>query len=369
MFGDSSLCPIGIDIGADVIRVLQLRHRTGQLALVAAAAAEIPGPRDAAAEPRAAAVTATLRRLLATGAFVGKACVTALAPTAVHAKSVRLPQMPPEDLAQAVRWEAKDRFGFDLTDGHIAHFPAGEIRRGSETKDELLLFAATAETLRSHLDQILPAGLQPHAVDLAPCALYRAVQRTTALRAGVPLALVDIALTGTQLLIVHDDRLAFYKHIEIGAASFDAAIAQKLGVPPEEAAQIRQRLMGAPADEPDAASSHIEQAVFDALRPTLEELARELDMCMRYYVVTFRGARPETMAVTGPHAYSARIIEAIASILALRLEAAAPLRGVANLTADTRADRSSPWTLAAGLSLYTLAEARASDAPSAGVAA
>ncbi len=77
--------------------------------------------------------------------------------------------MPDSDLQQALQWEAKDRFGFEVGDGRIVWFRAGEVRRGTETKDELLLFAAQGETLSLHLDAAAAAGLTITGIDIAAC--------------------------------------------------------------------------------------------------------------------------------------------------------------------------------------------------------
>ncbi len=89
----------------------------------------------------------------------------------------------------------------------------------------------------------------------------------------------------------------------------------------------------------------------------LEELARELDMCLRYYVVTFRGARPDALALVGRQA-GAPLREGLSSALGMPVEEAQPLRGVRDLGDAARPDRSAEWALAAGLSLYP-ADARA----------
>jgi len=153
------------------------------------------------------------------------------------------------------------------------------------------------------------------------------------------------------------DQMVFYKHIEIGSASFDAAVAKRLDLPPGEAAQMRRRLAARIADTDDSSDEdNLGQAAFDAMRPPLEELARELDMCMRYYVVTFRGTRPETIWLTGGESTNARVRETLAATLGGLCEAAQPLAGVMGLNEQTRPDRSGEWAVAAGLSLYDAAQ-------------
>jgi type IV pilus assembly protein PilM len=344
-----SCLPIGVDIGTRSIKLLQLRQRRGQLVLQAAARAEIP-PCDAGPE-RTAAVTAILRKLTASGGFVGKCCVSSLPARQLQSRSIRLPQMPDNERARAVLFEARERFNFDLEQGCIEHFVAGEARRGTEVRDELLLFAASSDTLRWHIDGFVAAGLELEAIDLQPCALQRALARVLPPAPGALQALIDIGAGGTQLLMIQDDRLVFYKHIEIGADTFTQAAAQKLGVGLPEAERMLIRVARGDGDD---TSPQLAQAVIDATRPAVEDLARELDMCLRYYVVTFRGKRPEHAYLVGGHAASVRISEAIGQTIGAQLLNAAPLATVVQDTPLIEPVQAGQWAAAMGLALYSL---------------
>ncbi len=360
-WGDSQVCPIGVDVGTGCIKLLQLRRKADQFVLQAAARAELPPPAGETEAERGPVVSALLRKLLGGADFIGRRGVTALSAEQMHVKSVRLPPMPETDLDQAIHWEARDRFGFDLAGGGLAYFRAGEVRRGTEVRDELLLFAATDEVLRGHIGQLSAAGLRIGAIDLQPCAMLRALRRTGGSEAGRLRAVADVGQGGTHFVIAQDDRITFYKHVEIGTGTLNAAVAQKLGVSVPEAAQIRVRVAHAAADGQDP-SEHLRQAVADAVRPALEDLARELDMCMRYYVVTFRATRPEAIELAGGGGHCPRVSETIAGVLGLRVNPAQPLWGVAQLNEATRPDRSADWAVAAGLSLYGGLAARVEEA-------
>lgn len=349
---ESASYPIGIDLGAQSIRMLQFRS-TALAAPVLRAAATIDRgtftePRDAS--EAAKAVAATLRR----AGFRGRDCVLALSPSLLHSRSIRLPQMPDADIAQALQWEVKDRFGFEPEADSIAFFRAGEVRRGTEVRDELLVFAATPLLLREHLTAFMQAGLRVLAIDVQPCAMLRALARAATAAGGDPTGgsrgVLDIGASGSQFFIQQAGRLVFYKFIEIGAQTLDSAVAQKLGVPPAEAAALRQR--AAAPNGAEAVPEALGQALQDALRVPYDELARELDLCLRYQVITFRATRPELLTLVGSQAQHKHLTDILSSTLGLTVEAAQPLTGAQNLTAATRPDRASEWAVAAGLALY-----------------
>jgi type IV pilus assembly protein PilM len=362
----ASAHPIGIDFGGHSVRLMQLRGGRTSLALQAAARVD----RGAWPEPvTAEAIAETVKRGLGAGDFRGRSCAMALSSMTLCSRSLRLPQMPDNELPQALQWEVKDRFGFDAEPGSVVYFKAGEVRRGTEIRDELLVFAGNPAVVNPYLQAFMQLGLTVQAIDLQPCAILRSLERIEAL--GGCGAVVDIGARGSQLMIHAGGVLAFYKHIEIGAAALDEAVSQKLGVSPEEAAQMRDRLAKAPVADPHADAAGIAggeedmpaallQAVQDAMRPKVEELAREIDMCLRYYVVTFRAARPESLLAVGRQASHGQLLEMLGGSLSLAVTAGQVLRGVKGLTDATRPDRSAEWAVAAGLSLYPVG--RASEA-------
>jgi type IV pilus assembly protein PilM len=364
MFGmfEKDLCPIGIDVGNHSVRLLQFRRRKEQLALQWAAHVEMDS--ISAEQTQTQRVAAAIRQALSSGKFSGKRAVLSLPPLAIHSKSVRLPQMPDGDLAQALQWEAKDRFGFEIEDGRIVWFRAGEIRRGTEVKDELLLFAIQGQALIAHLDATASAGLGVEAIDLAACALYRGAHRTMTppSQSAEVTAILDVGYAGSQFIITRENELVFYKHIEMGARTINEVVAQKLGISVIEAAQMRSRLATEAASPAPSSSQEdsapLGQALQDAMRPTLEDMARELDMCMRYFVITFRGSRPDLLSLTGRESKCPWLGASLAASLGLKVATAQPLRGVLDLRDLARPDRSGEWALAAGLSLYPLSVKR-----------
>jgi type IV pilus assembly protein PilM len=356
---ESHAHPIGIDVGAHAVRFLQFKSGGESLSLQAACRVELPSL-DAAPDAKNRFASA-LSTAISSSNFSGRSVVLSLPATAVQSKSVRLPQMPDSDLGQALQWEANDRFGFEVeapgaavasetTKGQLVWFRAGEVRRGTEVKDELLLFAVNGDVLNGYMQTLLDARLRIAAVDIAPCALFRGLVRSAPPLGMGTSAFLDLGHSGAQFFIVRDGDLVFYKHIDIGGKSINEAVASKLGITSDEAVQMRSRLIADTSAVQEAAP--LNQALRDAMRAPLEELGRELDMCMRYYVVTFRGARPETIALTGRQASSPDVREMLASALGLGVEEAQPLRGVHNLGDAARPDRSGEWAVAAGLSLF-----------------
>jgi type IV pilus assembly protein PilM len=353
LIAERGALPIGVDIAPDAVRMVQFQRRNGGLELQAAGCRPLTAALDDAAA-RHAEIVQAISGLRKEHRFVGRRAVGALSPAVVPARSVRLPQMPAADIAQAIQWEARDRLGFDLTDGQIAYFRSGEVRRGNEAKDEFLMFGAAAETLRQHIQVLRSAGLLPEAIDLQPCAIIRAVERLCPTVSDAARVILVLGMHDTQLMIIQGSQFALYKQLEASQKQLTQAVASKLGVDLGEAYTLRTRHLQLAEVERD----ELQQAVIDAMRPILEEMAREIDRCLRYFTVTFRGSRPDHILMPGGAELCDRAREIISNSAGMGVEDIATLRGVGHLTAATRPDRSWPWTIAAGLALYPLTQAQ-----------
>src|SRR4051812_7899299 len=123
--------PIGLDIGRDAIKMLQLEVVGDSLTAVAGALKEYPAEAKLQATSRMAMLPELLRQMLRQNPFVGRNIVTTLPREFLNVKNLRLPLMPEEELESAVRFEARNIFPFDTEEAQVQCLPAGEVRQGN----------------------------------------------------------------------------------------------------------------------------------------------------------------------------------------------------------------------------------------------
>ena len=378
--------PIGVDIGRESIKMLQLCRRGGQWH-VAAGGTHVfgeevrqgPGLRW---RPAAEAI----RSLLVSRSFRGQRVVLSLDHEQVLVKNARLPRMPQADLTEAVRWEAADRFPFDPNAGILRHVLAGDVRQGDEQRQELLLFAASDQTLREQLTMLDQAGCTPVGLDAKPLALARAMNHFWPLEATEeePVrVLADLGAASCQMLIARADRIVFVKTIEIGSADLTRAVAEKVGTSFEDTLALRMRLGGSseatrPADDDVLGDgSKIHRAMTAAMRPVIDRLAREITLCLRYYAVTFRGHRPTRLTLVGGASKDRLLVDLLSEALGLTVEVGRPLRfcraSSASQPWDVDLSTGGPeWAVALGCCLKPVVQAKRPSAdvlPTPGAAA
>jgi type IV pilus assembly protein PilM len=348
--------PIGLDLGARSLRLMQL-ERIGQGVRVAACAsqtlpAELPvGP---ALVPTLAPI---VKQLLKSAPFKGRFVVGCIPSTAIQCKSLRLPPMPPSDLASAVEWEAADRLRLTPDSASVRFFDAGEVRQGDEARREIVALAASNEAIKTHLDLLLASGLEPLAIDAAPAALARALCGAQKDRRDEDpaSAVAEVGYSGTRVVIARNGRVIFFKIIDIGGKAFDKAAADFLRLSPSEAYDARRKPVEPRASEDETQQQQpaapVERAMHESMRGPATELGKEIALCLRYHSVTFRGRKPETLMLGGGEAQP-RLAQVLAHEAGVTVEMAQPFAGIDPGNSGLKSDEPhAPWALSLGLAM------------------
>jgi type IV pilus assembly protein PilM len=348
------LLPIGVDIGRDSVKMLQFEVREQKLIVYASArqTLEFSPVNSNGADLIGESAANVIREMLGSGSFSGRSAVVALPRHIVHVKNLRLPPMPPGELSSVIEFEARSVFPIDTAEARVEYLIAGEIRQGTDVRQEVVLLAARYADIDRFVEQLHRTGLVLDSVDVEPCALYRTIDRFVRRRDDEQEVhvLVDVGTKCTQVLIGKGRDISFFKAIETGGADFNLAVSRKLGIAPIEARALRRRLQEQPDD------SHpqtVRQAVSDATRSVMENLTREISLCLRYHSVTFRGQRPLKVRVSGGEGGDQQLLSMLQSVLAIPVESARPLFNVecAKMHAFDRHKPSGEWAIAMGLGL------------------
>ena len=350
--------PIGLDIGGATVRMLQLGGSERDLRVIDAAKFPIPHEVRADAVLRREVVVEGIRRVLKEHRFRRREVVMLLSAEQLAIRSIRMPKMPEKELATAVNWEAQNKFPFDTATAVIQYVRAGEVRQGEQVLDEVILFAAPRVEVDRQIGLVREAGLEVISLDAECCGVFRGFERFLRRREdeGVVSAFADIGAQ-TTVVISRGRDIVFVKSIPIGGAVFNRAVAECLELAPSEAEALRRRTAKRnreAAETSDQTDDQVRRAVSDAIRPHREDLANEIGLCLRYYAVTFRGDRPDTMVFTGGEAHDPALAAALGERLNIRTEVGDPFRGVRTDQLGPVLDRRgcrSEWATVFGLSL------------------
>jgi len=358
--------PIALDIGTDSIKVLQLGEANG--GLIARACGQWPFPVVAGdPEQRSEMTVSAVREILHRGDFRGRRSVSSLSGTDVDIRNVRLEKLSREETEKTLQWEARDRFPFDVVPDRLKYIDAGQVRSGTETRSEIIMLAVSEKSIADHLAILDAVGLEPEHIYPEPLAVFRMAKRSLRRQADQDTVsvILDLGARASRVVVARGRQVVFIKVIDIGGQAFDQAVAAQLNLDIAEAVELRARVMQEHAkflggnrksdhEESEEARSDVDWTIRDAVRGKVEELAREIGLCLRYCSVTFRGLRPNTVLMAGGEVYDPAVTELLAENLGIACDVAQPLRGIDVSRVMPGMGRRTPmyeWAVAAGLAM------------------
>jgi len=169
--------------------------------------------------------------------------------------------------------------------------------------------------------------------------------------------IVDIGLRKTGVMLTKGRRVVFYKPLEFGGERLTQHVASRMGIDVETVIDLRKQRMERGGRDGDVSEidPRVDRAMFDAVRPMMDEVAQEIALCLRYYSVTFRGAKPEKCYLVGGEACEPHLVEVIEQATRTTTVVGEPLADIAieDMFGYGQSKRSSrsEWAVAAGLAM------------------
>jgi type IV pilus assembly protein PilM len=349
--------PIGLDIGSNSIKMLQIQQASDRMIVIAADERVLEPEISEDAKGRSEAVTEAIKDMLASGQFHKREVVSCLPSSELIIKSMRLDTSDEREIEKTLKAGIIEHCGLKTETHEIRYMSAGNIRQGDEVKNEIILYAVTKDALKNHIEILENAGVTPVGIDTVPCALFRSLQRSFRRTADQEKAnvFVEVGASHTTVIIGKAGEIIFAKQIDIAGEQITRQVASRLGIDFEEAVHLRGKLRNEnEAGEIEAATR---QVVVDSMYSVIDELAREISLCFRYYAVTFRGQRPEQVIFAGGEAYEETLVNALKRHLGIEIEITEPLKGFDISRVSFPADKQTmlcEWAVAAGLCLKGL---------------
>ncbi len=242
---------MGLDIGTSGVRAAELRvtkggtvlERFGQVALPVGAV------RDGEVVD-VDAVGAALRELWSAARFTSKRVVVGVANQKVVVRQVDLPWLPAKELRRSLAFQVQDYIPMPVENAILDYHPLEEItdEQGNRML-RVLLVAATRDMVGSALQAVAAAGLCPSPVDPAGFALLRAPGRAGGHLSTTAEALVDVGASVTNIVIHQGGVPRFVRILLMGGGDITSAVADRLGVPDDEAELVKQTTGLVVADE------------------------------------------------------------------------------------------------------------------------
>lgn len=271
---------VGLDIGTTSVRAVELAlgkddpkvTRIGQVALPPGAVrgGEVADPQ---------LVADAIRRLWSTTGIRTKKVAVGVSNQRVVVRQVDLPWLPVSELRQSLALQVADLIPMPIEEAILDFHPLEEYRTDAGARMlRVLLVAAGREMVHQTVEAVRLAGLRTATVDLTPFAVLRSLYDTDGfgLDEGAE-ALVDVGATVTNILVHERGVPRFVRILLMGGADVTDALAERLGVPLEQAEAVKQRMGLPPRPGALQGTDPAERVVESAGAAFVEEVRSSLD--------------------------------------------------------------------------------------------
>jgi len=375
-----NISPIGIDLGADSLKLLQIARDTRTPQLIGAGRVEIPQAVRKDPQAHSTFVADGIKQLLKQSKFKGKRVIASLSSAQTYVQHVRIPKCEPGMIEQQLRIALQGRLPLDPSQLVMRHVVVGEVFCDGATKQEVICLAASRDSVLRLVNTARAAGLDVVGMHSEPMAILSAFEHLFEgnTSANQTTMFVDIGSATTKVLIAHGRQLVFAKTIQVGGEHFNQLVAELVDVTPAEARTFRIReaedgirptfdtkpgrvqMLGStavvqPAEQPKVANA-TELAERVLTSETLEVLVDELQLCTGYHAAMYHDRPIDKIIFLGGESRQTAICQQIARAMRLPAQLGDPLARVvrAPLTPSPGVDlhRSQPgWAVPMGLCL------------------
>jgi type IV pilus assembly protein PilM len=318
---------VGLDIGTTSVRAAELTLSKGSATLERFGQVALPqGAVKDGEVLDSAAVAAALRQLWAQAKFSSKSVVLGVANQRVVVRQIDLPWLPLEEMRKSLSFQVQDFIPMPVHEAILDFHPLEEYTNESGGRMmRMLLVAAARDMVSNALESLQAAGLRPECVDLTSFAVLRSAVKADALALGTGQAeaLVDIGANVTNIVVHVDGVPRFVRVLLMGGADITDALAERLGVPAEQAEAIKQE-SGLSAVPGQAAGTPAERAIEASASAFVEEIRGSVD----YYMAQPGAARLGRLVVSGGGSRLTGLLDRLSTATRLPVVQARPIASV-----------------------------------------
>lgn len=218
--------------------------------------------------------------------------------SAVMVKKITIPRMDVDLLPEQVRWEAEQYIPYNIDEVNIDYIVL-DSKSSSDTMD-LLLVAAQQNRIGQYVDVVSSLKLKIELVDVSSFALANCFKFNYP-EALSTVGLIDIGAFFTHLVILNKGEVIFCRDIPSGGNVFDEELAKNLGIPEDEAVQIKE----SGESMPDIA--------VDTIKSVGKRYAEQLVGAVEFFTETTPGINLEKFYITGGASLTPGLLDLLAS--------------------------------------------------------
>jgi type IV pilus assembly protein PilM len=316
-FGKSK-SSVGLDIGANSIKLVKLDHDKNGYAVSAIGIRELPPEAIVSDEIRdREAVIFNVQSLIDQTDPKIRDVVVSVSGHSVITDKFTIDKKTGPEAEQAILFETEQRAPFDVDDVSLDYHV---VKTDDDiNKMDILLVAARRESLRTYLELIEDCGLRPVVVDDDALAILNAYEGNYEIDPSKVTALVNIGHDVTNVTYLYDGLFSATRDVSAGTREIFDSVQKEFRLNPELAAKAMKGEM----------SDSIDQDMFKAtVISATDELISGIELAFSYFKSQTKLDGIDWIVLSGGGALVPFLPEFIQSKLNVPLELANPLRNI-----------------------------------------
>lgn len=306
----------GLDIGSDSIKIVELSGGKDNFQLQTLGLIKTTGMGISSDSERdLIALAEAIRKLKKEIRVVSDNVVASIPDRNVFTHLLEIPKMTPEELHQAIPWEAENIIPQPLSEINLDWEIVEDDELASQNKMKVLLVAAPKALINKYLRVLKMAELEPVAIESEFLSAARCLKPVVT---NTDLLIANLGLKSLDLALIRKGSLLLARSLPTAGEALTRALSTTLSME-QPAAEEYKKAYGL--------SNQLEGKVAAALDPILRVMGNEIKKVAHYYEEKCKDTL-KLMILCGGSALLPGIAEHFTQMLNLEVQIANPFAGV-----------------------------------------
>jgi len=310
---------VGLDIGASSVKAVQIKRSRGANELVRLGVAPLhPETIVDGVIMDSGTVISAIQQIFTENQIKTKDVVVAVSGHSVIVKKVRITKMKPEELEEAIPFEAEQYVPYAIEDVNLDFQVLGNTDPGSPDMD-VLLVAVKKDIINDYLSIISTAGLNAVVVDVDAFALENAFELSYELDRDQVVGLVNLGAAVMNINILQGGFSEFTRDSPLGGNRYTESIQKMLGLSYEQAEMLKL-------------GGDVDGRTFQDAQPAIDmvnaEVAGEIRRSFDFFRSSSHSDTIHRVILSGGCARLPGLVEYLSENLEISFEVANPLRKI-----------------------------------------
>ncbi|MGA2989669.1 MAG: type IV pilus assembly protein PilM [Candidatus Korobacteraceae bacterium] len=309
---------VGLDIGSNSIKAVELRRSRGELQAVCAGLEPLAS--DIVVDSMivdSGIVASAISKIFSDHGIKATRVATSVSGHSVIVKKISMPAMTGQELDETVRAEAPQYIPFEMTDVNLDYQVLSEDTSGPNM--DVLLVAVKKDKILNYTNTLQLAGRQPVIVDIDAFALQNCYEFNYSPAPGSTVALLNLGASVMNINIVKGHTPLFTRDVSVGGNQYTDALQKELDLSFEDAEALK-------LGKKQVAVS--EDAKTPILQQVTELILLEIQKTFDFFRATAAGEQIERIYLAGGSSQVAGLIEALRREFSLPVDVLNPFQRI-----------------------------------------